>query len=117
MKADMKADAPAFGLFTRLPCRQGPAMLIIPEAAPKLHFGTAGRACPTCSSGFCKIGEHCSVTQPWDGIVSNEQQEAYKAAGFGRQVPHDAVNLFDMAAKYADVMTTEDAIKALRTIA
>ena len=116
--------------------------------------------------------------KPWDGIVSEEDQRATYAAGFGRPggvgkrpallvidvqyrttgtkpmpfwaaikefptscgeagwnamrnigvlVPHDAVydrshtshavNLFDMAAKYADVGTTAEILKKLRPLA
>jgi isochorismate hydrolase len=38
-------------------------------------------------------------------------------AVYDRSATSHAVNLFDMASKYADVMPTEDALTALRTIA
>jgi isochorismate hydrolase len=112
--------------------------------------------------------------QPWDGIISEEEQKAYRAAGFGRPsdvdrramppvshlidlgadtlvvtacttsgcvrgsvvdafacnfrvlVPSDcvydrgatshAVNLFDMASKYADVITSVEILDKLRPL-
>jgi isochorismate hydrolase len=38
-------------------------------------------------------------------------------AVYDRSATSHAVNLFDMAAKYADVVTTEDALQSLKKIA
>ena len=51
-----------------------------------------------------------------DGFAYNFRAIVPQDAVFDRSQVSHAVNLFDMAEKYADVMTTDDVIKQLETI-
>ena len=46
------------------------------------------------------------MKRPWDGIVSEADLEVYRATA---RASH-AVNLFDLASKYADVMPFSEAL-------
>ena len=63
-----------------------------------------------CTTGGCVRG---SVV---DGFAYNFRMLVPEDAVYDRSATSHAVNLFDMASKYADVMNTEDAVTALKAI-
>ncbi len=96
--------------------------ILLPKKHPSAFFGT-----PLTSYLIDKGADSVVVTGcTTSGCVRCSVVDAF-AYNFRVLVPHDAVydrshtshavNLFDMASKYADVMATEDAIRSLNAIA
>jgi maleamate amidohydrolase len=95
--------------------------ILLPKKHPSAFFGTplasylinvqADTLVVTgCSTSGCVRG---TVV---DGFAYNFRAIVPQDAVFDRSQVSHAVNLFDMAEKYADVMTTDDVIKQLETI-
>ena len=95
--------------------------ILLPKKHPSAFFGTplasylinvqADTLVVTgCSTSGCVRG---TVV---DGFAYNFRAIVPQDAVYDRSQVSHAVNLFDMAEKYADVMTTDDVIKQLETI-
>lgn len=100
----------------------GPKDILLPKKHPSAFFGTplasylidAGAdslVVTGCTTSGCVRG---SVV---DGFAYNFRITVPEDAVYDRSATSHAVNLFDMASKYADVMPTDDAIRALDAIA
>ena len=98
-----------------------PNDVLLPKKHPSAFFGTPlasyliERAVDTlvvtgCSTSGCVRG---SVV---DGFAYNFRALVPHDAVYDRSQVSHAVNLFDMAAKYADVATTEECIATLRSV-
>ena len=96
--------------------------ILLPKKHPSAFFGTplasylieAGAdtlVVTGCTTSGCVRG---SVV---DAFAYNFRVLVPQDAVYDRSATSHAVNLFDMASKYADVMPTDDALTALRTIA
>lgn len=98
-----------------------PGDILLPKRHPSAFFGTplasylVERAVDTlvvtgCTTSGCVRG---SVV---DGFSLNYRCVVPHDAVYDRSRTSHLVNLFDMAAKYADVMSTEDALASLRDV-
>ncbi len=98
-----------------------PEDILLPKKHPSAFFGTplasylincgADTLVVTgCTTSGCVRG---SVV---DGFAYNFRVLVPHDAVYDRSATSHAVNLFDMAAKYADVMSTDDALSVLRTL-
>ena len=99
----------------------GPDDVLLPKKHPSAFFGTplasylidcgADTLVVTgCTTSGCVRG---SVV---DGFAYNFRMLVPHDAVYDRSATSHAVNLFDMASKYADVMTTEEALALLRAV-
>lgn len=99
-----------------------PGDILLPKKHPSAFFGTplvsylidAGAdslVVTGCSTSGCVRG---SVV---DGFAYNFRVTVPEDACYDRSATSHAVNLFDMASKYADVMSTDDTLRALEAIA
>ena len=97
------------------------ADILLPKKHPSAFFGTPLASYLINAGADSLVVTGCSTS----GCVRGSVVDAF-AYNFRVLVPHDAVydrsatshavNLFDMASKYADVMSTEDAVAALHAI-
>ena len=98
-----------------------PADILLPKKHPSAFFGTplasylincgADTLVVTgCTTSGCVRG---SVV---DGFAYNFRVLVPHDAVYDRSATSHAVNLFDMAAKYADVMSTDEALAVLRAL-
>jgi nicotinamidase-related amidase len=96
--------------------------ILLPKKHPSAFFGTPlasylidkgadSLVVTGCTTSGCV---RCSVV---DGFAYNFKVLVPHDACYDRSATSHAVNLFDIAAKYADVMSTDEAIAALRGIA
>jgi maleamate amidohydrolase len=99
----------------------GPADVLLPKKHPSAFFGTpltsylidlgADTLVVTgCTTSGCVRG---SVV---DGFAYNFKVVVPSDAVYDRSKTSHAVNLFDMAAKYAEVMTTDSCVRVLRDL-
>jgi nicotinamidase-related amidase len=98
------------------------ADILLPKKHPSAFFGTPLASYLINAGADSLVITGCSTS----GCVRGSVVDAF-AYNFRVLVPHDAVydrsttshavNLFDMASKYADVMSTDEAVTALRGIA
>ncbi|MCL7466847.1 isochorismatase family protein [Phaeovulum sp. NW3] len=99
-----------------------PGDILLPKKHPSAFFGTplvsylidAGAdslVVTGCTTSGCVRG---SVV---DGFAYNFRVTVPEDAVYDRSATSHAVNLFDMASKYADVMSTDDTLRALEAIA
>lgn len=96
--------------------------VLLPKKHPSAFFGTPLASYLINARADTVVVTGCSTS----GCVRGSVVDAF-AYNFRTLVPHDAVydrsatshavNLFDMASKYADVMAADDALAALRAIA
>jgi maleamate amidohydrolase len=99
-----------------------PGDLLLPKKHPSAFFGTPLASYLINVGADSLVITGCSTS----GCVRGSVVDAF-AYNFRVLVPHDAVydrsatshavNLFDMASKYADVMSTDEALGALRQVA
>jgi len=98
-----------------------PGDILLPKKHPSAFFGTPlasylidvgadSLIITGCTTSGCVRG---SVV---DGFAYNFRITVPEDAVYDRSETSHAVNLFDMSSKYADVMTTDDALLALQTI-
>jgi maleamate amidohydrolase len=95
--------------------------ILLPKKHPSAFFGTPLASYLINAGADSVVVTGCSTS----GCVRSSVVDAF-AYNFRVLVPHDAVydrsptshavNLFDMAAKYADVQSTEEAVATLRAI-
>jgi maleamate amidohydrolase len=95
--------------------------ILLPKKHPSAFFGTPLASYLINAGADSLVVTGCTTS----GCVRGSVVDAF-AYNFRVLVPHDAVydrsatshavNLFDMASKYADVMPTQDALKALGAI-
>lgn len=99
-----------------------PGDILLPKKHPSAFFGTplvsylvdAGAdslVVTGCTTSGCVRG---SVV---DGFAYNFRVTVPEDAVYDRSATSHAVNLFDMASKYADVLSTDDTLRALEAIA
>jgi maleamate amidohydrolase len=99
----------------------GESDILLPKKHPSAFFGTPLASYLINAGADSLVVTGCTTS----GCVRGSVVDAF-AYNFRVLVPHDAVydrsatshavNLFDMASKYADVMPTQDALKALGAI-
>ena len=99
----------------------GPADVVLPKKHPSAFFGTPLASYLINAQADTLVVTGCSTS----GCVRGTVVDAF-SYNFKTLVPHDAVydrsrishavNLFDIASKYADVMPTEEALSTLRGI-
>jgi maleamate amidohydrolase len=99
-----------------------PDDILLPKKHPSAFFGTPLASYLINAGVDTLVVTGCTTS----GCVRSSVVDAF-AYNFRVMVPHDAVydrsatshavNLFDMAAKYADIVTTEDALQSLKKIA
>ncbi len=94
-----------------LPKKHPSAFFGTPLASYLINVGADTLVVTGCSTSGCVRG---SVV---DAFAYNFRVLVPEDAVYDRSATSHAVNLFDMAAKYADVMPTEDALTALRQVA
>ena len=94
-----------------------PKDILLPKKHPSAFFGTPLASCGAdslvvtgCTTSGCVRG---SVV---DGFAYNFRVLVPHDAVYDRSATSHAVNLFDMASKYADVMPTDQALDVLRGI-
>lgn len=93
-----------------LPKKHPSAFFGTPLASYLINVGADSLVVTGCSTSGCVRG---SVV---DAFAYNFRVLVPQDAVYDRSSTSHAVNLFDMAAKYADVMPTEDALAALRQV-
>jgi nicotinamidase-related amidase len=96
--------------------------ILLPKKHPSAFFGTPLASYLINAGADSVVVTGCSTS----GCVRGSVVDAF-AYNFRVLVPHDAVydrsatshavNLFDMASKYADVMSTDEAVTALQAVA
>jgi nicotinamidase-related amidase len=96
---------------TLLPKKHPSAFFGTPLASYLIDAGADTLVVTGCTTSGCVRG---SVV---DGFSYNFRALVPHDAVYDRSATSHAVNLFDLASKYADVMTTEEALEALRKIA
>ena len=94
-----------------LPKKHPSAFFGTPLASYLINLGADTLVVTGCTTSGCVRG---SVV---DAFAYNFRVLVPQDAVYDRSAVSHAVNLFDMASKYADVMPTNDVIKALRSIA
>ncbi len=95
--------------------------ILLPKKHPSAFFGTPLASYLIDAGADCLIVTGCTTS----GCVRSSVADAF-SYNFRVMVPHDAVydrsrtshavNLFDMASKYADVVSTKEALSALMAI-
>jgi nicotinamidase-related amidase len=93
-----------------LPKKHPSAFFGTPLASYLIDLGADTIVVTGCTTSGCVRG---SVV---DGFAYNFRMLVPEDAVYDRSATSHAVNLFDMASKYADVMNTEDAVTALKAI-
>ena len=93
-----------------LPKKHPSAFFGTPLASYLINVGADSLVVTGCSTSGCVRG---SVV---DAFAYNFRVLVPEDAVYDRSATSHAVNLFDMAAKYADVMPTEDVLAALRQV-
>lgn len=93
-----------------LPKKHPSAFFGTPLASYLIDLGADSLVVTGCTTSGCVRG---SVV---DGFAYNFRMLVPDDAVYDRSATSHAVNLFDMASKYADVMNTEDAISTLNAI-
>jgi maleamate amidohydrolase len=107
---DFVPDIAPDGNDILLPKKHPSAFFGTPLASYIINTGADSLVVTGCSTSGCV---RCSVV---DAFSYNYRVLVPHDAVYDRSKTSHAVNLFDMAAKYADVMSTEEAIESLRKI-
>lgn len=95
--------------------------VLVPKKHPSAFFGTPLASYLINTGADTLVVTGCSTSgcvrgTVVDGFAYNYRVLVPEDAVFDRSAVSHAVNLFDMAEKYADVMPTDDALAALRAI-
>lgn len=95
--------------------------VLVPKKHPSAFFGTPLASYLINTGADTLVVTGCSTSgcvrgTVVDGFAYNYRVLVPEDAVFDRSAVSHAVNLFDMAEKYADVMRTDDALAALRAI-